>query len=774
MPQADDLFEAGADAILPIFLLGTGSIGFRIPVYQREFNWGEEQIHRLTRDIVGGVCELGENPNSGLDFRFLGAIILVDDTPRKEPNMPGHSREVVDGQQRLTTLALLSALLVERIRIRREACDLEVNAFRKWLNDEQERVYSQFIRILAITDSVRQGPGAKIPRIVRYDQDERSNRDEDFRYDSLIASYLHQAILHEHNHLNDNVPFDWQPKRSGRELRNFRDRIEILRRVLADVESASTWTDGPTWPDTEAMLTTPLRRLFENPPVEEKMPEIRPLLQQEGDENALALTRLLAFSRYLQTRVVMAHVKVEEEAYAFDIFEALNTTGEPLTAIETFKPLVSRELTAPGAWDRSPMRKYFESLDAWVNEPSKPEDKRSRSQDLVVDHAYYTAGEKRSRYLREQRDWLRSQYSRLRNDNEKQRFVRGLVELVDYRKQFWDLDEIPNGLRDPGLPDREEVAAVLALLRSNKNTLSIPLICRYWHAAQEHGDWTQFSDAVKAIGGFMVLRRATTGGTAGIDSDYRALLKSGGPGDLGNPLSLQASNWTGDVPEINELRTNLRGYLGRSPVNIGSREAWIRAVANRDIYQPAKVVAKFLLLAASHNTVEQKEGDGGLPYLLEHARPRTRPILGHSEWTSEIFETVEHVAPQSPVNQGDWDSRLFEEPHHVHRLGNLTLIPRPENSEIGNERWERKRIFFRAFAADRNTDVDALIEEASVNGTSLGQRAENLLRNGMRNPLSVSVAAVHDWNRDVVDRRSRNLAELAWRRIAPWVGFDRD
>lgn len=68
---------------------------YHIPKYQREYTWGPTEWEQLIDDIE-------ENPPG----YFMGSIICIDDN---EGLGPGESRiyEVVDGQQRLTTLSLL-------------------------------------------------------------------------------------------------------------------------------------------------------------------------------------------------------------------------------------------------------------------------------------------------------------------------------------------------------------------------------------------------------------------------------------------------------------------------------------------------------------------------------------------------------------------------------------------------------------------------------------------------------------------------------------------
>ena len=53
-----------------------------------------------------------------------------------------------------------------------------------------------------------------------------------------------------------------------------------------------------------------------------------------------ALMRSVVFHRYFNMRMALTIVTTQSEDDAFDMFEALNTTGEPLTAFETFKPKI--------------------------------------------------------------------------------------------------------------------------------------------------------------------------------------------------------------------------------------------------------------------------------------------------------------------------------------------------------------------------------------------------------------------------------------------------
>lgn len=70
---------------------------FNIPAYQRPYRWGTEQALQLLDDLEDVLGRASD------DQYFLGSLVLVDNGPPKF--------DVIDGQQRLTTLSILFALL---------------------------------------------------------------------------------------------------------------------------------------------------------------------------------------------------------------------------------------------------------------------------------------------------------------------------------------------------------------------------------------------------------------------------------------------------------------------------------------------------------------------------------------------------------------------------------------------------------------------------------------------------------------------------------------
>jgi len=79
-------------------LLGDANSLYQIPKYQRPYSWQDEQVEKLWDDIT--TAFLNNKDDSQVDYNyFLGSIIVV-------PQSNGY-QDVVDGQQRLTTLMIL-------------------------------------------------------------------------------------------------------------------------------------------------------------------------------------------------------------------------------------------------------------------------------------------------------------------------------------------------------------------------------------------------------------------------------------------------------------------------------------------------------------------------------------------------------------------------------------------------------------------------------------------------------------------------------------------
>lgn len=78
-----------------------------IPIYQRKYSWTKKQCRQLWNDII----RVGSNHHVGA--HFVGAIVYIEESPYQVTHQS--SLQVIDGQQRLTTILLLLEALARNI-----------------------------------------------------------------------------------------------------------------------------------------------------------------------------------------------------------------------------------------------------------------------------------------------------------------------------------------------------------------------------------------------------------------------------------------------------------------------------------------------------------------------------------------------------------------------------------------------------------------------------------------------------------------------------------
>ncbi len=100
----------------------SGDTVFAIPYFQRAYKWKPERLDQLNTDLLSLVDETS-------DFHFLGAIIIHG--RRSNPSEPD-VYEVIDGQQRITTIFLYLCAIVRALCRKKEYADA-AGLFQKYL-----------------------------------------------------------------------------------------------------------------------------------------------------------------------------------------------------------------------------------------------------------------------------------------------------------------------------------------------------------------------------------------------------------------------------------------------------------------------------------------------------------------------------------------------------------------------------------------------------------------------------------------------------------------
>lgn len=92
----------------PIQKIFSDDFAFTIPLYQRPYSWATEQAEELLNDLLEALPATSAQVQDGEPY-FLGSIVLI-----KQDGQP--PSEVIDGQQRLTTLTILFAAMRDTLR----------------------------------------------------------------------------------------------------------------------------------------------------------------------------------------------------------------------------------------------------------------------------------------------------------------------------------------------------------------------------------------------------------------------------------------------------------------------------------------------------------------------------------------------------------------------------------------------------------------------------------------------------------------------------------
>ena len=85
----------------PILRFLQGPKQFVVPIFQRRYSWEQKHCQKLWDDVL----KAGENDE--IKWHFLGSIVYMEpDEEQHTVSVPRH--QVIDGQQRLTTLSLFA------------------------------------------------------------------------------------------------------------------------------------------------------------------------------------------------------------------------------------------------------------------------------------------------------------------------------------------------------------------------------------------------------------------------------------------------------------------------------------------------------------------------------------------------------------------------------------------------------------------------------------------------------------------------------------------
>lgn len=333
-------------------------------------------------------------------------------------------------------------------------------------------------------------------------------------------------------------------------------------------------------------------------------------------------------------RLYVVCVPISDDDNAQKIFESINATGAKLTAADLIRNFLLMDLQSDIQEDY--YVRYWKKLEDYVSRDSKVLEMFFR---MVLAIKTYTLVPKNTVY-REFVNWIQ-------NDN---LAIKDLFEeLLEYAKIF-------NFLLKSNI-DNQEKKLKIALIDFRKIGSDLPMsiimeFCRLYR--REDIEAEVLGQAILAINAYLLRRSICDMNSQNISKLFPTILKK--------VLDKCNGNYTDLIQILNQE------MVGNNATTSGS-------------YMPTdKQMMEALHLANVYK------------------RPALRIVLDRMELDNNPAPvdlsglSIEHLMPQTPseewLEELDTDIETYQ--NNIHRLGNLTLTTKPDNSKMGNSTWGYK------------------------------------------------------------------------------------
>lgn len=738
-------------------------VGFYIPLYQREYSWDKDNAEQLLEDIEKGVTALIEDDN---EIRFLGTIITVNEAnrrriqPQDPTSLPPTIEKIIDGQQRLTTIALMSTLLYKYIH-ELEGKLVKLNTPQK--NDFVEIAAFWKLKLIDLFSIDLWGVPKRKPKIIRGHIDfwirEGANSDA---YKSEAASFLADFISALDQDLST-----IKPKTKSRFSENFR----IIDRWLKDTVGTAHSSQEDHYPKAWDILASP--QMQENIWSYER-PDLFEIVNQKEFQNKkseayllCSLVQLLGVCHYLLERCCFTVIQPKNEEWAFDMFQSLNASGTPLTAIETFRPLVVNTTELQKLkFEHSQSKKDFERIENLFKDSNNAASKSKLTNEFLTSIAIVIDAHKLESHFSSQRKYLDKIYEGLSSYEEKCSLIKFMGNYADFYKTVWIDYKGENKIAIEKInshPEAELVSLLILFLKKSNHRMAITILAYFYNDILEGKteSISNFVAAVKAIAAFYIIWRSALP-NAGLDNVYRNFFK----GNKNEGIASQS--WIacqGGSINLESLKVYLSNTLQEK--EIADNDIWVQQAASYLKYETAAQVCFVSLLISAHDTIPDKENLG----LVKIGNNGSNPYLTLDKWNSKDLKELEHIAPKAN-NDHEWDELLYDLNSKLYdSIGNLTLLPESVNKSVGNKSWKEKLLYYKHLAEKDPSKLQELSTRAVNLGITLSESTIGILRESNFNAHILPLLEMEgkEWNKDFVEKRAINILEVVWQRISPWL-----
>ena len=684
--------------------------GFYIPHYQRNYSWDEENASKLVMDVFSGVRRTITKPNNSI---FLGTVILHDEKNvttgihLDTPNLTTKISNIVDGQQRITSIAILACVISEQIGavvIRLKDAPNSISEFDSLANELMDELPN--LREFFSIEIKKNGAQPPLKPLVIRAGDTTSNlvSDQwtlagdikDF-YKSNTSRFLSEFIA---GISIDSISKD---NRVGSVIDVFKNTI-IEEIENADAALAQGLYTANNAPDGS------LEKFMAYPPDFSNLGS----LSKEDQSLFYGGMLLLAMCKFLQSSCHLVVIECLDMGLALDMFQSLNATGTPLTAFEVFKPQVVQAWGSNYSTVIKPQIDRIERVFETVSDSNSKEDLTGK---VIVSSALVFNGSECSKRFSEERDWLSDSLDSTMVAHSTGKMITSQsVELItliadqsEYCAKFIKPKKSPRNAKSFGLvthlqeigltyQQADEAALCVFFLRDAGHQLAHSVLSTFYskllRAQSNQGAKVsaalEFVSACKATAAFFTLFMGAQQGRFP-DSDYKNLFQSNEGMSFESGAANQNTIFLKKAFREALTAQGLYNLLDQAL----ARTLWVDKAKKMPWYS-RKAVCKFALLVSAHDAAPDltlgKEG------LFVDGMPNSHNFLSCTAWHSSDYEVIEHIATR------DQPSNIKFPPHFdpiiypnnysiVDKIGNLTLLSVPVNSSIYSE-WPDKVFYY--------------------------------------------------------------------------------
>ncbi|ATZ95763.1 DUF262 domain-containing protein [Dickeya fangzhongdai] len=779
-------FKHDAASLLDFF--SQSGRGFYVPYYQRNYSWDEENATKLIEDIFSSIKRTLTKPENSI---FLGTVILHDEknvqtgVHSDTPNLLTKVANVVDGQQRITSIAMLACAIVEQInqtvpRLKALAGSAtEFDALATELTDELPNIRKFFS--VDITKTGAQ-PSLK-PKIIRAGDVSANpvsdqwtlNGNINHFYRSNTSSVLSQFIA---GIAINTIQTD---ERVGSVLGVFQEKIsEELNSANSELAGGLLSANG--------VADGSLQNFMAYPPIWTNIEALPPNEQSVYFGGML----LLAVCSFLKNSCHFVVIECLDLGLAFDMFQSLNATGTPLTAFEVFKPQIVK---AWGHGYSTMIKPQVDRIEKVFETESNSSDKEALTDKVIVSSALVFNGMERSRRFSEERDWLTDTLEGSLSGgvptDKSADFVTTIADQAEYFLTFVKPRKSPKNANTFGLcthlvtlgltPQQADRAALCVFyLKDAGHQFAHAVLSVFYSkllrvqtvAANRTVAAAEFVAVSEATAAFFTLYMGAQQGRFP-DSDYRALFQA-------TTANISFANGS-----ANQTATFVKAAFRQALENqniynaadaIAARRIWVD-LAKENPWYSRKAVCRFALFASAHDAApDLTAGNEGL---FTNGMANSADLLNCRAWYKDDYEVIEHVAtrerPSSIKFPAYFDSTIYPGNNSVvDKLGNLTLLSRPVNSSIYSE-WPDKIFYYwnltmpgSTAAGPSGATLASTLGIGSVPPSLATLVAASNYQSHLA-PLAFRGQGGHHWDAAFITRRSEHLCQRVFDKLDSWL-----